>query len=273
VIAEKPDDDATDSDSSPQVNEAPSTTVQNFYDEIEAGMCSSRRKWVKYERYSDDNFDPRRLPRELLEQSDEPDIDLQCLFEDLNDLGNARRFIRRYGDQVIYVLGVGWHAWDGKHFIGGPKGRNIVSQCANLTVEDLKKETDCFKDHLKQIDETRKDAENRLRIQKQWARTSGNIYRRNAMIDAAENDLSISVADLNRDPLKLTVSNGTLNLRDIAKTTDKYGKPILRLQPHDPEDRITRPGNVTYDPDADCPKWDAFLEKILPDQKLRDYLQ
>ena len=36
-----------------------------------------------------------------------------------------------------------------------------------------------------------------------------------------------------------------------------------RLKPHDKEDYITKTVSVNYDPDATCPQWENFLDRIM----------
>lgn len=62
------------------------------------------------------------------------------------------------------------------------------------------------------------------------------------------------------DPLLINLLNGTWDaLRGI-------------LLPHDPDHLLTLQANVAYDPDAMCPKWDEFFERVQPDAEVRAYL-
>lgn len=59
----------------------------------------------------------------------------------------------------------------------------------------------------------------------------------------------------------MTVANGIL---DVESQT---------LMPHDPRMLLTKQLPVTYDKDAQAPRWQAFLEQALPDPEIRGYLQ
>jgi putative DNA primase/helicase len=59
----------------------------------------------------------------------------------------------------------------------------------------------------------------------------------------------------------LNVANGMLDLN------------TGELHPHDPKFLATKMMGCSYDPDADCPQWMAYLDKVLPDPDLREYVQ
>lgn len=62
--------------------------------------------------------------------------------------------------------------------------------------------------------------------------------------------VTVGVAELDANLMLLNVENGTVDLRT--------GK----LAPHTPANLITKIAPVTYDPNAKCPHWLAFQEKI-----------
>lgn len=60
----------------------------------------------------------------------------------------------------------------------------------------------------------------------------------------------------------LSVRNGTVDLRTGA------------LRPHDKRDMITRYVDLDYRSDAECPRWESFLEELFPDNpELPGYLR
>ena len=74
--------------------------------------------------------------------------------------------------------------------------------------------------------------------------------------------VSVRPSDLDRDPWKLNVENGTIDLRT--------GK----LHTHDPADLITKLAPVAYDPSATCPEFEAFLDVVMAgDADLISFLQ
>ena len=77
----------------------------------------------------------------------------------------------------------------------------------------------------------------------------------NAMVSLAESQASISPDELDQDPWLFNCKNGTLNLEN--------GK----LQDHNRKDYITKMATVAYDPNALHPVWNAFLNRILDDDR------
>lgn len=69
-------------------------------------------------------------------------------------------------------------------------------------------------------------------------------------------------SDFDRDPMALNTLNGTVDLRNGT------------LRPHQRDDLITKLAPTNYDPDARCPKWEAFLRKVMADnEELISFLQ
>jgi putative DNA primase/helicase len=62
----------------------------------------------------------------------------------------------------------------------------------------------------------------------------------------------VDVADFDARPDLLNFRNGTVDLRT--------GK----MRPHDPADMLTDCLDVNYNPNAKCPRWDAFMSEIFP---------
>lgn len=71
----------------------------------------------------------------------------------------------------------------------------------------------------------------------------------------SESGIAILPDVLDRDPWLLNVQNGTIDLRT--------GK----LRPHNRADYLTKLAPVTYDPDADYPRWYQFLHEVFDDNE------
>jgi putative DNA primase/helicase len=170
--------------------------------------------------------------------------------EHLTDVGNARRFALQHAGNVIYAerLG-GWHVWDGRRFRRDETGEII--RLAQQTSARIWQEVTLGR-----------DADERKRIA-QHAHRSESEARLRAMISLSEADAQIATsADaFDLDPFLLNVMNGTIDLRTST------------LHRHRKADRITKLAPVVYDPRASCPRFELFLERILPSLALRRFLQ
>lgn len=63
--------------------------------------------------------------------------------------------------------------------------------------------------------------------------------------------VAVSRKEFDRDPLLFNVRNGTINLESGV------------LRPHDASDQLTKMAQVTFIEDARCPRYDAFLDRIV----------
>jgi putative DNA primase/helicase len=73
--------------------------------------------------------------------------------------------------------------------------------------------------------------------------------------------LNIESSKFDQKPEMLNVKNGVIDLLSGA------------LLDHDPNLLLRRQSPVVYDPNALCPTWDAFLNRVMPSMDMRNYLQ
>lgn len=85
----------------------------------------------------------------------------------------------------------------------------------------------------------------------------------NSMLAMARTDPRIAATwdDFDKRRELVTLDNGVLNL------------DTFELVPHDPSFMLTRKINAKYDPDAKEGRFTRFMEEVLPDQEVREYLQ
>ena len=165
-------------------------------------------------------------------------------------LGMAVKLARLYGGKLLYVHGVGWHRWDGKRWARDGDG------AARRAVHAMLKRDRRIVISLGLSDEER---EKRLRQIARYETASAitGILTEAAVLQA----FSVTVNDLDADPWLFNCQNGTLDLR------------TMELWAHDPADRISKVANAAYRPDTGGTQWAAFLERVLPEQAVRDYMQ
>lgn len=169
----------------------------------------------------------------------------------LTDTGNAERLLSMYGDELLYCPQMkSWYKWDGR----------IWRMDINNSMLQLGKAT--ARSYLTEADELTYENPMKNKLAR-WASASSDLRRLRAMTELAqsETDICVGVDALDRDPMLLTVENGTVEL-DTGK---------FRLFSND--DYITRIAPVQYKRGAKCLVWDKFLADIMPDPDTRRFLQ
>ena len=180
------------------------------------------------------------------EQKEETVSDTGAIFDDENirtDMGNAARYLKRYGDATRYVYArKKFFCFDGKLWsddqaIAERRASHIVKILRNVIGPD---EKEAFKHYL----------------------TSSKPERRNAMLTFARSEISMRFEEFDADPELFNVQNGTIHL------------PTGELRPHAPGDYCTKIGGVKFDKDAEWTLWLQFLSDIFSnDWELIDYIQ
>jgi len=168
-----------------------------------------------------------------------------------NDYGNGLRFYERNKHRVRYVYGVGWMYWNGVRWV---KDHGQVMKWAQEAHEQIY----CELPFLNRFDDSGDD---RVKSRFKFWIKSGDNARLKAMLEQAKPHLTELPDKFDADPFLITVLNGTLDLRT--------GK----LKPHDPNDFITRLAPVNFKGPKQSEVFDNFLERILPDAKIREFLQ
>jgi putative DNA primase/helicase len=160
--------------------------------------------------------------------------------ESYTELGNAQRFIRQHGEDLRYVSLWGkWLVWDGIRW--AVDDTYAVVHRAKCTIRGLYGEAGSIQDDDKRRSFvqhiTRSESHNRIMD----------------MIELAKSEPGIPVGpqQLDSHPWLLNVQNGTLDLR------------TGQLRVHAREDLLTKLAPVAYDPEAQCPLWEAFLSRIF----------
>jgi len=172
------------------------------------------------------------------------------------DRANGWRVAQRHGDHIhgfVSTKGLAWwmcaenNVWEQHNliarFLAARTLEPMVRQEAMFTVDD--------------------DARDRLQ---KWAKRcagSGSMTAAESQIAAIPGmtDNVPPEAYFDADPLQLATTNGVIDLR-----TGVFREIA-------PSDRVSRTANVAYDVNATCPRWDAFLEMVLPEPAVRDYVR
>lgn len=176
----------------------------------------------------------------------EPVPNDQIAHYELSDLGNARRLVNTFADNLRYVPQWGrWLTWTGTRWTVDTTGE--VDRHAKQVGEMI-------------LDEARAAGDDKRFRHGLKAQSAAGV-RNTIALAATEPTIPVLVDQLDADPMLLAVANGTINLR------------TGQLRPSERSDLLAKASPVAYDPDAACPGFQAFLAEILPEPEVRDFLQ
>ena len=157
-----------------------------------------------------------------------------------NDVWNADKFVEQYGNTIrnCEQLG-GWFIWNGK--VWEKDETHMITQLARQTVQS-------FSSMALQMSAGSKEQKAFL----QHMKSSGNENKLGAMVELAKSNKGISVLtdEFDANPYLLNCRNGIVDLKKGC------------LIDHDPNCLISKICNTHFDPNAGCPQWDKFLNKI-----------
>jgi len=167
----------------------------------------------------------------------------------LSDLGNSKRIVAAHGRDMRYCYPWRkWVVWDGRRW------RMDDSVLAPELAKDL---PGIIYAEAANCD----DPDRRAALGKHAHRTEARARLDNALA-LARSSLPVAPSELNRKPWLLNAHNGTIDLR------------TGELKPHRREDLSTQIANVTYNPDAEAPRWERFLLEVMGgDERMVAFLQ
>lgn len=170
-----------------------------------------------------------------------------------DDLGNAQRFKDMYGWAIRYNhTDESWYLFDGTRY----------AQCARHQERELMKnistaiELECA---------AVKDSEQQKILLKHAKHSrSVNAIRNALWLCQTDPSMAITADDLDRNPMVITIANGTIDLSAYP----------FQLKEPDHRDLITKRSPVPFIPDATCHTWLAFLETTFSgDTEIITFLQ
>jgi putative DNA primase/helicase len=164
------------------------------------------------------------------------------------DLSNAERFAAQHSDFLRHHHESGWYVYDKGIW---QRDEALAANLAQQTVRDIYREAAAAE-----------EASERKMLAKH-AQNSESASRIQAMLQLARSHdlIRVDPKDFDADPWLLNCRNGIVDLR------------TGRLRKHSPVNLMTKQAPVEYVPSMTHPMWDRFLDTMLPDQGLRDFLQ
>ncbi len=225
----------------------------------------------------------------------DPAIVRECSALDHSDTDNGKRLIAHFGQDIAVVArdgspGGDWLGWEGRFwdFAGGASLAVLLAQrvggriAAEGTYLALSPEearvvaaAEAFPDS--DVSETAKAARSAARAVRatlekrrlarwRFAVSSKNSGRIDSMLKCVAPDKRMASSAFNRDPLKFAAQNATISF--LVDRERKVARVDVR-QGHERGDYLTGLVSAPYDRQALRPKWNAFLERFLPDRAVR----
>ncbi|WP_230769519.1 DNA primase family protein [Sphingomonas sp. Leaf4] len=193
-------------------------------------------------------------------------------WKELNDSGNADRFVARAGGLLVHVRGLEWVAYDQSRWSAEDGGR-LAQLKAMEVARGMRDEIEA----LALLTESRtlpswltaEMLEERITSLRKHAVTSGNAPKTKAMMDqaAALPELNRHRDEFDRDPLAINCANRTLRFEEGP---DGWS---LTDSDHDPVDLLTRVCSTNWEPGAVNTAWIDFMKEVLPDPEVRWFTQ
>lgn len=207
----------------------------------------------------DVRIDPRLTARKKLDEVTPPGR--QIVERSWDDMGNAMRLVDHFGDVLRFVKETeSWARYaNGRWALDKSAAQSLIHDLLDgrllateaMLYSDLP-EGDSDKPKPSQRDQFRSFvAKQRMSSRIQACKTEA----------AGRLELHASINDFDADPLLLNVANGVIDLTTSA------------LRPHDPDLLLRQQSPVEYDPTAPCEMWQAFLDRVMPEQDMQTYLQ
>ena len=167
------------------------------------------------------------------------------------DIWRAQRVRQQYGHEIRWADNLShWLNYDGVRWRmdRGLRTSQKVQEEAKVI----------WRKALSQPD--RQKGKNPWKRAAQHAQTSTGIGHTMTLLKS-QDGIKVEEMALDADIYLLNLENGTLNLRNHE------------LQPHNPNDLITKLAPTAYKPEARCAHWDKFIMEALPDREIRDFFQ
>lgn len=197
-----------------------------------------------------------RVVKELLESAKMPPLkenneDIQQEGSTLNDVGNARRLVARYGQNIRWLSETKkWMIWNGQSWVMDEVSG--IMKLAKETVQSIYNEAG-----------TQKDVDKGRQISR-WANVSSFLPRLTAMGELAKSEpgITLSISEFDKNPMLIGTPSGVIDLNT--------GLPIPACREH----YITKKIGIEYANNAKCPVWEQFLTKCFNgNDEIIKYLQ
>jgi P4 family phage/plasmid primase-like protien len=169
----------------------------------------------------------------------------------LNDVGSAERLIALHGDELRYVINVGWLVCRGERWHAADAKSGVIRAFIRTMKETAKQAAEMVG----------ADAAKALSMYAFGRRNRRQIFDGIELAKSLKG-VAIPISDLDSDPMLLGTVGGVVDLR-----TGNANDPDRRLF-------ITKSAGCSFDAAAQCPRWLEFIQTVTDgDGDLATYLQ
>ena len=169
----------------------------------------------------------------------------------LTDIGNGERLVESHGDDMRWIPAFkNWAVWDGRRWNtknGDTRAESWAKDTARAIWREVQTETDEQQKKALAAHAARSESANKVDAMLRMARS--------------EKGMTLSPSAFDSDPMLFNCANGTLDFR------------TGQLREHNRADMCARMSPVVFDPAAQAPRWERFLERVVPDAETRAFLQ
>lgn len=170
--------------------------------------------------------------------------------EPFSDLWFARLIAKKHGQDIRFVPKWDrWYVWNANLEVWCEDSGEVMRFAESVaTIEAV--------DEIERTDLEDESARRSLRRRVQSKLALENAIR----LLRSESEIVVSHDLWDRQPHRLCVANGTIDLR------------TAELKPSKREDYFTKRVPIAFRPDATAPTFDHFLARVLPDPEVREYV-
>ena len=165
-----------------------------------------------------------------------------------DDIGVSQLFIDMFSDEIVYCKKLGWYVWNGKYWQLDDKDGGAVNEKIKIMARY------CIN---KLFESPSEDTEKQLKF---WNKLATKNYRDTIIRDA------MSIA-----PVDVSIFNQHKYLFNCQNGTYDFKRKIFR--DFDKTDYLTDISNVVYNKNAQCPRFQQYLNEVMENDASKiDYL-
>jgi putative DNA primase/helicase len=184
----------------------------------------------------------RTIANSVSQYPDNPALDFRA-----TETWVAEKFAEHHKDVARFVTDLKqWFVWDGTRW--SPDRLDRIVEFVKLHIRSLSALASSITD-----DATRSTIA-------KFALSCESANKRHSIESLVRGEATLKITSnfYNTNPWLFNVQNGTIEIDPEAKT--------WTFREHRREDFLSQIADVSYDPDAKCPRWDRFLTEVFPGQ-------